>query len=75
MTTPTQEVANGAYHYFLPGRLDKPPRICEVYQPLVFFTDDPEPVRIDKLSGTLIRLGEVGLPIQLGKVEAKEEGE
>lgn len=70
-------ITNGPYHYFLPGRMDRPPRLCEVVGAYVYFTDDYDPVRLAHLTGTFIRLVETGLPLtvkqqQVGEGEAKE---
>lgn len=56
-------IPNGPYHYYLPNRLDKPPRLCQVVGHYAYFVDDGDPVRLDKLTGTFIMLMETGLPL------------
>lgn len=65
-------IPSGSYHYFLPGRLNDPPRLCEVSGRYAYFCGDPDPVRVDKLTGTFIRLVETGLPLTVRDAEREQ---
>lgn len=49
-----------------------PPRLCEVEGKYAYFTDDSDPVRVDKLGGVFIRLVEAGLPLTAKPIASQE---